>query len=77
MKIRIGAEGHIVNSSRNGHSVRIDDGQKNTGGFLVYEWWSGSDGPNDNGAFDTWVENEAALEKFFTESKWALEWKSQ
>jgi hypothetical protein len=77
MNIPIDIEGLILNSTRIRHSVRVVDDRANTGGFLVFEWWSGSVGPNDNGAFDAWVENETALEQYFTESKWSVEWKQQ
>jgi hypothetical protein len=76
MTIPFGVEGSIVNSSRAGHGVRVEDDRATTGGFLVYEWWTDSDGPNDNGAFDSWVENEGSLERFFAESNWKVQWVS-
>ena len=77
MKIPFDVEGRILNATRSGHSIRVADDRANTGGFLVYEWWHGSEGPNEQGAFDAWVENEAALVQFFAEARWAVEWRSQ
>jgi len=72
--IRIGIVGTVTNSSRRGHQVRIVDDAEATGGFLVYEWWTGSDGPNQAGAFDDWVPDRAALERFLHESQWQVTW---
>ena len=66
--------GRVITSTKPGHSVFVRDDQANTGGFLVLEWWEGSDGPNASGAFDSWVESESALCQFFKESKWQVEW---
>lgn len=74
MNIPLGAEGRVLNSSLSGHVVRVEDDSGNTGGFLVYERWDGSDGPNANGEFDDWVENEASLERYFAEAGWEVEW---
>lgn len=76
MTIPLGVEGCIVNSAHVGHAVRVEDDREKTGGFVVYEWWTGSNGPNDDGSFDSWVENEGSLESFFAESNWAVKWMS-
>jgi hypothetical protein len=52
------------------------DDRKATGGFLIYEWWTESNGPNHKGAFDSWVESEAALERFIVESGWVVQWRT-
>lgn len=77
MTIPLGIDGCVVNSTHASHFVRVEDDRANTGGFLVYEWWNGADGPNEKGAFDAWVENENALESFFEESKWSVKWATQ
>ena len=74
MSIPIGIEGRIENSEHPSHVVLVQNDIVNTGGFLVLESWAGSNGPNENGAFDSWVENIAALEQFFTESGWVIQW---
>jgi hypothetical protein len=77
MKIPFGVDGCITSSARSGHCVRVEDDRTNTGGFLVFEWWDGADGPNAKGALDAWVENENALKDFFEESKWSVKWVTQ
>ena len=55
MHIPIDTTGDIVNSPRPEHQVRVVDDAENTDGYLVCEWWLESDGPNPNGAFDSWL----------------------
>lgn len=43
---------------------------------MIYEWWNGSNGPNENLAFDNWVEYRAGLESYFREWGVNVEWKS-
>ncbi|WP_171088921.1 hypothetical protein [Usitatibacter rugosus] len=74
--IEIGREGTVTNSEHPNHRVRVVDDAASTGGFLIYEWWDGSDGPNGNYAFDSWVHTRADLEAFFREGGWNVEWKS-
>ena len=69
-----GAIGAIQNSTKPGHMVRVDDDSANSGGFLILEWWEGSTGPNGNGAFDSWVDNELAMSKFLQETGWCIVW---
>lgn len=57
--------------------VRVEDDAANTGGFLVYEWWAGSSGPNENHAFDSWVESTEDLARFMKESGWIIQWQDQ
>jgi hypothetical protein len=76
MMILIEVEGVITNSQHIGHTIKVVDDRESSGGFLIFEWWPGSNGPNQNNAFDSWVENEVALEEFFLESGWVIEWHS-
>ena len=76
MAIPIGIEGYISNSEYHSHVVVVQDDTDNTGGFLIFESWAGSSGPNPSGAFDSWVESISALEQFFAESGWVIQWKS-
>lgn len=74
MAIPIEVIGTILNSRHAGHKVRVSDDSENTGGFLIFEWWQGSDGPNAANAFDSWVEKKADLEEFFLETGWVVQW---
>ena len=76
MHIPLNTEGCISNSENPAHRVLVRDDSQNTGGFLVFEWWENSTGPNANGSFDSWVENMSSLEQFFAESGWVVEWKN-
>jgi len=58
------------------HRVKVVDDSVNTGGFLIYQWWDGSNGPNENAAFGDWVENREQLETFFREEGWNVDWKA-
>jgi hypothetical protein len=74
MQVRVGTTGSVTNTDRRGHCVRVEDDRANTGGFLVYEWWEGSNGPNENAAFDSWVESQVELSRFFQEAGWLVQW---
>lgn len=74
MEIPLEIVGTILNSHHIGHQVRVSDDSENTGGFLIFEWWRGSNGPNAGNAFDSWVENREDLEKYFQESGWEVKW---
>jgi hypothetical protein len=74
MTVSVGVQGHILNSNRSGHMVRVEDDRPGSGGYLIFERWRGSDGPNGSGEFDSWVSNEAALAAFFAEAGWHVEW---
>ena len=73
MTIPIGVSGVIVNSSRAGHRVRVVDDLEGSGGYLIYEWWPCSDGPNRDNGFDAWIE-QSQLEQLFRESNWQVQW---
>jgi len=74
MRIPINVVGNIVNSDKVAHRVRVADDADDTGGFLIYEWWGGSEGPNERRGFDSWVENRDDLQQFFAESGWQIDW---
>lgn len=73
MRIPIDITGDILNLPRAELSVRVADDVENTGGYLVYEWWVESGGPNLKGAFDSWVER-SELQRFFRDSAWQVKW---
>jgi hypothetical protein len=73
-QIPIGVIGRILNSDHEAHMVRVDDDASNTGGFLINQWWTDSNGPNPDNAFDDWVENRLALEAYFSELHWEIRW---
>jgi hypothetical protein len=74
IKIPFGILGRVLNGEHPNMMIRVDDDAENTGGFLIYQWWDGSNGPNEHGAFDNWVETQAKLERFFEQSGWLIEW---
>lgn len=74
MNVPAGVVGAILNSEKPGHHVKVVDDAANTGGYLIYEWWNGSDGPSDAGGFDSWVENAVQLQRFVEEAGWEIEW---
>jgi hypothetical protein len=74
MRITLEVGGWITNSSHLEHFVRVQDDRAQSGGFLIHEHWLGSKGPGPNGAFDSWVEDEVALTRFFAEAGWVVEW---
>ena len=73
--VEIGRIGTVSGSEHANHRVRVVDDVANSGGFLIYEWWDGSNGPNENHAFDNWVENREHLESYFREWGVNVEWK--
>ena len=76
MTIPIDVIGDIVNSEHSGHCVRVVDDSENTGGILIYQWWSGSNGPNADNAFDAWV-LPSDLEGYFRETGWQVHWRGR
>lgn len=75
MSIPVGVVGTVANSDRSGYQVRVEEDRENTGGFFVFEWWDGSDGPNEHGAFDSWVETADHLQAYFQEAGWQVDWR--
>lgn len=76
MVIKIDSVGDVLNSARVGHKIRVVDDSTASGGFIIYEWWDDSGGPNAQGAFDAWVPNADSLRRFFTEAGWSVEWQA-
>jgi hypothetical protein len=74
MNIPTDTVGAVLNSVKPGHRIRVVDDSGNTGGFLVYEWWEGSDGPDEFGGFDSWVQDEDSLQRLFAEAGWLVSW---
>jgi hypothetical protein len=74
MNIPLSVSGRILNSQKDEHFVRVEDDAESTGGFLIFEHWKGSDGPNVDGGFDNWVADQDTLERFFLESGWKVVW---
>ena len=74
MKIPIGVVGRIKNGEHAKMLVRVVDVSANTGGYLVYQWWPNSVGPNPDGAFDDWVESLKQLEEYFISTNWSIDW---
>ncbi|KRA41546.1 hypothetical protein [Pseudoxanthomonas sp. Root630] len=74
MMIKIDSVGDVLNSARVGHKIRVVDDSTASGGFIIYEWWDGSSGPNTKGDFDSWVPDEDSLHQFFTEAGWSIDW---
>jgi len=72
--IPIGVVGVVENGSRPGMRVRVEDDSAASGGIFIFQWWDGSDGPNEGGAFDDWVESLADLEAYWIESGWSVRW---
>jgi len=73
-KIPIGVRGRVLNGQHPNMKIRVDDDVEDTGGFLIYQWWDGSNGPNEHGAFDDWVESRASLERYIANVGWTVEW---
>jgi hypothetical protein len=74
MTIPVGVEGKVSNGGYPDHRVRVEDDAEATGGFLIHEWWRDASWPNGQGAYDSWVEDEAALAAYFAEAGWKVEW---
>jgi len=75
--IPFGIHGRVLNGDHPNMMIRVEDDAENTGGFLIYQWWDGSDGPNEHSAFDDWVESRAALEQYFAHKAWSVEWEKR
>lgn len=69
-EIKIGVVGRIVAGDDVGRYLKVIDDGRNTGGFLVIT----SDSPDFVDGYDDWVESRSALEEYFLESSWRVEW---
>lgn len=74
MTIPVGVRGKIRNSEHDGHIILVQDDKDATGGFLIYEWWIGSAGPNEHAAFDSWAKDETSIEAYIAEADWQVDW---
>jgi len=72
--IKVNTVGVIVNSEHSAHQIRVEYDAEDTGGYFIYEWWSGSDGPNLHKGFDSWVETLDGVSQFIVESGWKIRW---
>ena len=72
-KIKIESVGKIISGDDTGCWIMIEDGSENTGGYLIHQ----SDTPDFIEGCDDWVENYKALEGYFHESQWEIDWSKQ
>jgi len=72
--IQVGVVGSVLNGRHPDMKVEVIDDTNVTGGFLIFQWWPDSGGPNSHGAFDDWVESREALERYWQESGWLVRW---
>ncbi|WP_248323020.1 hypothetical protein [Caballeronia sp. Sq4a] len=70
-KILYGIVGKIIAGDNAGSYVKVEDDSASTGGFLILT----SGHPDLSAGFDNWVETKDAVERFFAESNWNVEWK--
>jgi len=54
--------------------VRVESEAAETGDFFIYQWWSGLDGPNEDGAFGDYVQSVDALLQYLIETGWVVDW---
>ena len=62
--------GRIVAGEQAGSYVKVIDDAANTGGFLVLT----SKSSDMRSGFDNWVANRTALEAYFEEARWVVDW---
>lgn len=70
MKIEIGRVGRVLQGDDAGWYVRVLDESARSGGFIILS----SPTPDMTGGFDNWVPDLPALEGFFGEARWLVEW---
>jgi hypothetical protein len=68
--IPIGRPGKIVAGDEVDCFVKVVDDSKNTGGFLILT----ASNPDFTDGSDNWVEDESALQRYFRDAKWLVEW---
>ena len=72
--IQVGVVGSVLNGRHPDMKVQVVDGTADTGGFFVLQWWPGSGGLGPEGMFDDWVESRDALEEYWQEAGWEVQW---
>ncbi len=70
MNIRTGMVGRISRGDRLGEYIKIIDDAPHTGGFLILT----SAHSSMIKGVDNWVESWQALERYFVESDWIVDW---
>ena len=70
MNILIGQVGKIVKGEEYGNYVKVVDDSAKSGGFLILT----SQVSDMSSGHDNWVADLAALNSFFEESGWVIEW---
>jgi hypothetical protein len=64
----------IIENGQDVKYLAIIRDEESTGGYYIYTWKEGSNGPNKFNAFDDWVENFEALKSYLIESKYIISW---
>ncbi|RYF53830.1 MAG: hypothetical protein EOO27_25225 [Comamonadaceae bacterium] len=72
MTIPVDRVGRIVAGEEKGRFLKVIDDSPSTGGFLILT----ADSADMAGGHDSWVENTAALQAYFDESRWEIDWEA-
>jgi hypothetical protein len=70
MDIRFNVVGRIISGDNLGDYIKVIDDVEKSGGFFILT----SAEPSMLHGFDDWVRDNAALQQYFNESKWIIEW---